>query len=181
MIFKPRGRRYYTIKFRWETKLVQKRTRAASAKVARQIEAEIRSQLAKGNWGVLEPKPAVAPPTLGEFLKNQFLPHVTTVFATKPNTAVYYWRGARYLLACDFAKLPLPQINSQHATFFIAQHQGRLCPGTLNCGLRVLRRSLNLAEQLGKLERAPKITLAKGERQRERVLTDSEADAYLSA
>ena len=181
MIYKPKGRRYYRIKFRWEKKLIQKRTRAASAKVARQIEAEMRSQLAKGNWGVLDPRPIVAPPTLGEFLKGQFLPHVEAVFAPKPNTAIYYQRGAAYLMACDFAKLPLPQITGQHAAFYIAQHQGRHCPGTINCGLRTLRRALNLAEQWGKLDRAPKIALAKGERQRERILTDAEIAAYLPA
>lgn len=181
MIFKAKGRRYYTIKFRWEKRLVQKRTRAASAKVARQIEAEMRSQLAKGNWGVLDPKPVVAPPALAEFLNDQFLPHVATVFASKPNTAIYYQRGVRYILDCDFAKLPLPQITGQHAAFYAARYQGRHCPGTINCGLRTLRRALNLAEQWGVLDRAPKIALAKGERQRERVLTDAEITAYLPA
>ena len=38
-----------------------------------------------------------------------------------------------------------------------------------------------LAVQWGKLERMPKISLAKGERQRECVLTDSEAEKYLAA
>jgi integrase len=51
----------------------------------------------------------------------------------------------------------------------------------VNCGLRTLRRALSLAYQWGKLDRMPKITLAKGERQRERVLTDDEAGKYLAA
>ena len=44
-----------------------------------------------------------------------------------------------------------------------------------------MRRSLKLAEEWGELKRAPKITLAKGERQRERVLTDEEVKLYLMA
>jgi integrase len=40
---------------------------------------------------------------------------------------------------------------------------------------------LRLAFEWGKLERMPKISLAKGERMRERVLTESEAQRYLAA
>ena len=40
---------------------------------------------------------------------------------------------------------------------------------------------MNLAEEWGKLERAPKIKLATGERQRERVLSDEEMRLYLTA
>ncbi len=56
-----------------------------------------------------------------------------------------------------------------------------LSPSTVNCGLRTLRRALNLANEWGRSERRPKITLAKGERQRERVLPDVEIDRYLNA
>jgi integrase len=44
-----------------------------------------------------------------------------------------------------------------------------------------LRRALYLAAEWGKLDRRPKITLAKGERQRERVLTNEEVSIYLTA
>ena len=37
---------------------------------ARTIEATLRSELAKGNWGILEMKPSLK---LGEFLKKDFL------------------------------------------------------------------------------------------------------------
>jgi integrase len=45
--------------------------------------------------------------------------------------------------------------------------------------LRSLRRALNLAFEWGTLDRPAKITLAKGERQRNRVLTDAEWQQYL--
>jgi integrase len=51
----------------------------------------------------------------------------------------------------------------------------------VNCGLRTLRRAVYLACEWVKLDRKPKITLAKGERQRDRVLTDSEVELYLEA
>jgi integrase len=44
-----------------------------------------------------------------------------------------------------------------------------------------LRRAPALAYQWGKLDKPAKITLAKGERQRERVLSRTEVDTYLSA
>src|SRR5690348_2521095 len=55
-----------------------------------------------------------------------------------------------------------------------------LSASTVNCGLRTLRRALHLAFEWGKLERMPKIGLAKGERQRERVLSREEAIDYLA-
>jgi integrase len=45
--------------------------------------------------------------------------------------------------------------------------------------LRSLRRALNLAYEWGKLERPAKLTLAKGERQRDRVLSTEEWQQYI--
>jgi integrase len=76
--------------------------------------------------------------------------------------------------------LPLDQITDAHGQQYAAR-LSNLSPSTINCGLRALRRALNLANEWGVCERRPKITLAKGERQRERVLTDAEANLYLAA
>ena len=54
-------------------------------------------------------------------------------------------------------------------------------PSTINRDLRTLRRALNLAAEWGKVNRAPKIALARGERQRDRVLTVDEVNQYLAA
>ena len=48
-------------------------------------------------------------------------------------------------------------------------------------GLRTLRRATNLAYAWGKIEKPIKIALAKGERQRERVLTIEEEMSYLNS
>jgi integrase len=74
----------------------------------------------------------------------------------------------------------LDEINDQHANQYATRHSN-LSPSTINCGLRTLRRSLYLASEWGKLGSRPKITLAKGERQRERVLDPDEVDRYLKA
>lgn len=176
MIYKLKGRRYYRVKFMFKGQPIHKCTRATDAKTARSIEAKIRSELARGNWGILEMKPS---PTLSEFLKRDFLPFTRTRFTSQAKTLAYYEYGVERLLASDLAKLKLQEVNGQHATQFAARFSN-LSPSTINCGLRTLRRALSLAVEWGKLDRKPRIPLAKGERQRDRVLTDAEVAIYLS-
>jgi len=175
MIYK-KGR-FYIAKFMWRGELVRKSTRCRSAKDARAIEGKLRSELAKGNFGILDAKPRL---TLAEFLKRDFLPFIKTEFQAKPNSRDYYSYGVRNLQASDLAGLRLDQITSQHVAGYIAQH-GHLEASTINCDLRTLRRALSLAVEWGKLDRMPKVALAKGENRRERVLTDAEAEKYLAA
>ncbi len=177
MIYKPAGRRYYAVKFMHGGRLIQKRTRATTAKDARAIEAKLRSELARGNFGILEVRPRS---TLADFLRRDFLPYVEANCAAKPETVKYYQRGARSLLAMDFAALPLDEITDQHGSQFAVRY-GCTSASNINCGLRTLRRALNLADEWGRLSHAPHISLAKGERQRDRVLTDAEIAGYLSA
>jgi integrase len=80
---------------------------------------------------------------------------------------------------CDWSTEALDRITDQHAQHFAARC-AKLSASRINCGLRTLRRALNLALEWGKLQRPAKITLAKGERQRNRVLTDAEWQQYIS-
>jgi integrase len=57
---------------------------------------------------------------------------------------------------------------------------GQLSASRINCGLRSLRRALNLAFEWGELERPVKITLAKGEKQRDRTLADVDWLSYIA-
>ena len=116
-------------------------------------------------------------PTLAEFLKNSFTPYIEAHLSAKPKTVDYYGYGSDLLIEAGLGTLLLNQISSQHAAGYIAKHTKR-SPSTVNCGLRTLRRALNLAEEWGSIERAPKLQLAKGERQRDRVVTQSEFFAY---
>jgi integrase len=116
-------------------------------------------------------------PTLAEFLGNDFKQYMEVHCAAKPNTVAYYAYGASLLLRTDIVSSPLNEITSQHAAAFIAIHP-KLSRSTVNAGLRTLRRALNLAAEWGKIDRAPRFTLAKGERQRDRVITQAEFSAY---
>jgi integrase len=118
--------------------------------------------------------------TLAELLKDHFLPFVETEFRGKRNSRDYYVYGSANLLASDVAAPQLDAITGQHVTGYIAQH-GKLQATTINRDLRTLRRALSLAVEWGKLDRMPKVTLAKGENRRERVLTDAEVRLYLEA
>jgi integrase len=178
MLYKQPGSKYYWTKFQWRGQTIRKRTGACDKKGARAIEATIRSQLAQGNFGILQAKQS---PTLGEFLKKDFGPFVEGNFKDTPKTAEYYEYGIKSLLGSELSQLRLNEITNQHANQLATRLGKRLSPSTTNCVLRTPRRALNLAEEWGKLERAPKITLDKGERQRDRVLTDKETLRYLMA
>lgn len=174
-IFK-RGRIYW-YHFVFNGAHVQESSKQGNPRVARNIEAAHRTALAKGEVGIRERKRV----SLADFLKNEFLPFVGSKFkAAKPRTLRYYEYGAKTLQGSDFASLDVREITDQHAGQYAAK-RASLSPSTVNCGLRTLRRALSLAYQWGNLDRMPKITMAKGERQRERVLTDVEATAYLAA
>jgi hypothetical protein len=174
MIYK-KGR-YYMVKFMWQGKLIRKSSRCSNAKDGRTVEGKIRSELGRGNWGVLDSKPRL---TLAQLLKSHFLPFVQTEFRTKPNSRDYYAYGAASLLESDLGGIQLDAITGQHVTA-TAKHR-QLKATTVNRDLRTLRRALSLAIEWGKLDRMPKIALAKGENRRERVLTGSEVERYLAA
>lgn len=52
---------------------------------------------------------------------------------------------------------------------------------TVNASLRILRRILRVAEEWGKLERAPKVRMLPGESHRERVVIPEEEARYLAS
>jgi integrase len=160
----------------WNGTLVRESTKQGNDKVARQMEAAHKTSLAKGEVGIREKKPV---PSLADFLKNDFVPFVKTKHATKPGTAEYYADGAKMVGKCDWASELLDKISDQHAQHFAAKYAA-LSASRINCGLRTLRRALNLAFESGKLERPAKITLAKGERQRDTVLADGEWQRYIA-
>jgi integrase len=166
----------YWYKFTFNGEAIRESTRQKNQHIARQMEAAHRASLAKGEVGIREKKRV---PTLSEFLERDFVPYVNVKHAAKPGTVEYYTDGKKMLCNTDLGSLRLDEVNDQHAQRFAAQ-KSKLSASRINCGLRTLRRALNLAYQWGTLERPAKVTLAKGERQRDRVLTDDEFAAYLA-
>jgi len=173
MIYK-RGK-FYWYKFMWNGTLVRESTKQGNDKVARNMESAHRTSLAKGEVGIRERKPA---PTLAEFLKTDFLPFCETQHAAKPNTLRYYKTGAASLTASAIAGIRLNEITDQHAQQYAARLM-KLSPSSINCGLRTLRRAVYLASEWGTVDRRPRIRLANGELQRDRVLTEAEVALYL--
>jgi len=165
----------YWYKFMWNGAMVRESTKQGNDKIARNMESAHRTALANGLVGIREKKPVA---TLSDFLKKDFMPYVEAKHKLKPGTAEYYRDGANMVLKCEWAGEKIDQISDQHAQQFAAKFV-KLSPSRINCGLRSLRRALNLACEWGKLERPAKITLAKGERQRDRVLTDAEWQQYI--
>jgi integrase len=166
----------YWYKFMWNGELMRESTKQGNDKIARQMEAAHRTSLAKGEVGIREKKPS---PSLANFLRDDFVPFVTTKHVAKLRTAEYYADGANMVCKCDWSSEPLDKINDQHAQHFAAKYAA-LSASRINCGLRSLRRALNLAFEWGKLERPAKITLAKGERQRDTILSDVDWQRYIA-
>jgi integrase len=175
MIYK-RGK-FYWYKFMFQGKLVRESTKQSNNKVALNMESAHRTSLAKGEVGIREKKAA---PTLKEFLRVNFLPYAKTAHAGKPLTLRYYKQGSDMLLRAEMAGLQIDEINDEHAQQFAADNM-HLSASGINRGLRTLRRSLNLAYQWGKLEKPARVTLATGEKQRDRVLNEKEIEKYLNA
>jgi integrase len=176
MAIYKRGK-FYWYKFMWNGQLFRESTKQGNDRVARQMEAAHRTSLAKGEVGIRDKKAA---PTLKEFLQRDFQKYAETKHAAKLLTLRYYTQGSAMLLKSTLAGLRLDELTDQHAQQFAHQH-ANLSPSGINRGLRTLRRALNLAYQWGKLEKLVKVTLAAGENQRDRVLTEHETDEYLKA
>jgi integrase len=167
----------YWYKFMWQGKLIRESTKHGNNRVARQMEAAHRTSLAKGEVGIREKKPS---PQLHDFLRNDFLSFAETKHAAKPLTLRYYRQGSDMLIKSPLGSVRISELTDQNAQEF-ARRYSMLSPSGINRGLRTLRRALNLAYQWGKIEKPVKITLAQGERQRDRVLTEDESSKYLKA
>jgi len=170
MIYK-RGR-FYSVKFMYRGRIVRKSTKALDARTARTLERAIRTQLAKGDFGLVERERWV----LKDFLQKKFLPFY---LHAKPATRKYYERGIIMILDAGLGMEWLDQITTFTATK-IESTFSALSPSTINCPLRTLRRAVKLAEDWNLLNHAPKIRLSLGEHPRERVLTEEEIGCYLA-
>ena len=194
MIYKRGKNGTYYIKFMWRGKSVFRSARTTNPRVARQVEAAARNELAKGNAGILERKPA---PTLKEFCERRIEPWARATFEHAcPNNWLWFRAGLRRLSAYEpLARLKLDEITNEKVVGFAAHEQTRsqnrgknhseekrgLAVSSINSSIRVLRRALSLAVEWGVVESGPKLSLLSGEQHRERVLTFDEEMRYLAA
>ncbi len=122
-------------------------------------------------------------PTLGEFLKQRFLPWAETTFAAKPKTWRYYRHGARRLGEyLPLASCKLDEVNGEKVSGYIAKRQADgIKVSAVNREIQVLRRSGRLAVEWGVIKSSPKVKMLPGENRRERVILPEEEARYLAA
>jgi len=178
-IFK-RGRIYW-YHFVFNSLHIQESTKQGNPRVARQMEAAHRTSLAKGEVGIREKKPV---PTLSQFCKDRVEPYAKARFEKpSPKTWLWYRFGLKTITTYDeLARKKLDQITSEDVVAFAAHLQGEeWAIASVNSALRAVRVVLNLALRWGVIETVPRMTLLRGECQRDRVITHEEEAKYLAA
>lgn len=171
----------YWFKFVWNGETVRESAKTGNKRTAEQIEAARKTQLAKGEVGIRDRAPV---PTLADFLKREFLPHIETRFADKRKTRAHYTVQIKHLLAHSaLAGTALDAIRAELLGGFIEKlRQQKYEISSINRALQVLRRVLMVAAEWGKIERVPvKIRMQPGENRRDRVLSGDEERDYLKA
>lgn len=191
MIHKRGGSKYYSYKFMYRGEMYSESTKQSNAKVAKEIAAAKRAELAKGEVGIFKRKPI---PNLKEFCDKWFSPRISgTVggFIKQKTWDDFYKTGINALLAFEpFASARLDDIDTEligrFATYRHAQGEKGKSVNTVNSNLRVLRRILNKAVEWHNpkkgvflLDKTPAFDLLKGANKRDRVVTFKEEAAYL--
>jgi integrase len=194
MIYK-RGEVYW-FKFVWKGKEIRKSAKTGNDKVARQIEAAYKTQLAKGEVGIDEKPPA---PPFAEFAEG-FLKTIA-IEKCKPKTVAFYRDRVSQLLKYDpFRTILLDAITKDEIEKFIKWRTRRtrtyairranriemgdtfrpVTVASINRDLATLRRILRYALEKEVISRVPVIHLLPGEVNCERVISHKEEAAYLS-
>jgi integrase len=181
-VYKRGGVWWYHFMFRGER--IQETTKQGNKRVAEQIEAARKTQLAKGEVGIEDRKPV---PKLREFAV-QFTEAIETECAEKPNTVNFYKAKLKILLADNaLASAKLDRIDEaaigayqQRRSRTKSRRKQLLSPASINRELATLRRLLRMAQEWKVIRRVPRIHLLRGERQREFVLSPAQEALYLS-
>jgi integrase len=190
MIYK-RGKAFW-YNFRWSLKhsdgtvesfRIRQSAKTQKRKEAEAAENEHRRALRLGEIHPNDPWPkpaASAPPVFRAFAK-EFLQYAKT--HTKPGTHTFYSVCLdRLLTFAAIADAPLDAITGETVNRY-ARHRREVPENsvvTVNGDLRTLRRILHLAEEWGKLDRAPAIHELPQPQGRERVLGFAEEALYLA-
>jgi integrase len=179
-----RGETYW-FEFVFNGERVRESTKQGNKRVAEQIEAARRTQLAKREVGIHELKPA---PFLKDFA-SRFERAVEVQCAEKARTVTFYKAKLRTLLAHD--GLALRRIDAideaavedyvQSRSRAISRRKKRLAAGSINRELATLRRLLRMAHEWKEIQRVPRIRLLRGEGNREFVLSPVQEVSYLAA
>jgi integrase len=161
---------------------IRESTKQGNKRIAEQMEAARRTQLAKGEVGIKDRVPA---PTLAEYANKSFLPHIEANKKEKPGTIGFYRDRIKNLLAFDkLSGARLDEIDLPLIDRYISRRRAlNLQVSTINRELATLRRMLRLVPDLRPdlTIPAPRVKLLKGENRRERVISPEEEKIYLAA
>ena len=175
-IYKRGGVYWFGFVFNGER--VQRSTHQRSGRVAEQIEAAYRTELAKGEVGLVQRNRA---PTLQHFAQR-FIDFVQTRSSAKPATVCFYSQKlARLLDYKPMAKARLDHIDEALIEAYVQHRRQKICPASVNRELATLRRLLRLAQEWKVIDRVPKIRLLPGERMRDFILNAKQERDYLNA
>jgi integrase len=180
-VYRRKGSKNWWYRFVWRGETIRESTKQGNRRTAEAMEAAHKTRLAKAEVGIREPKPV---PTLTAFLEGAFLPFCETTHASKPKTLEHYRFGAKALLGFErLAHAKLDEITGQDiATLAESLRAREFKVSSVNRVLQVLRRAFALAAEWAVTEKAlAKVRMLSGENHRERILSESEQDAYLAA
>lgn len=161
----------------------QRSTKCERKKDAQDVENIWKAEIARGEAGLYRS------PTVTEFSKR-FLEYQQT--RVTPKSFVYYATSWQHILDSPLAGMKLQQINASRVETFITFRSKQTytrgekgidrVPGiiTINHDLRCLRRALHLAEEWELIRRAPKISLLRGEKQRELIVDETTLGRFVS-
>ena len=156
----------------------QQSTKQGNPRIARQIEATVRADLAKGDVGIKKREPC---PTLREFESALIDDEIKTRRNRKPGTVEFYkYKYATLLSFEPLARCRLRFIDEALISRFVAWKLPTSSVTTVNRSLSVLRRALRLAQRSKLIDRVPHIELLDGERVRDFVLTRTQEALYLA-
>ena len=168
----------YWFGFIFNGERVQRSTHQRSQRVAEQIEAAYRTELAKGEVGLLQRKRA---PILQHFAQR-FMDFVQTRSSANPATVSFYAQKlARLLDYKPLAKARLDHIDEALIEAYVQHRRQKVCPASVNRELATLRRLLRLAQEWKVIDRVPRIRLLPGERTRDFILSADQEQEYLAA
>jgi integrase len=171
--------------FVFDGKRYQESTKQTNKRVAEQMEAARKTQLAKGEVGIKDRTPA---PTLKDF-EARFTEAIETQCANKPETVSFYKEKYRRLLDhAPFAKARLDEIDRAMIDAYkqtrrrqLSRYGRPVSPGSVNRELATLSRALRLALDWDLIGKVPKMKRLPGERVRDFVLDQQNEDRYLAA
>jgi integrase len=182
MAIYKRGKTYW-FSFIFNGERVQRTTKQKNRVAARQIEAAYKTQLAKGEVGLVERAPI---PTFSVFA-TRFGEKMREFHQAKPKTLTYYMSGVKRLNEF-FGTVSLDAVTTNLIAEYVTKRRAQkkkngklLKVASVNRELEVLRRMLRLAQEWEILGVIPKISRLPGEEARDRVVNHSEEAAYLTA